>query len=255
MSSVFFLYSFRLLCYIQKYRDSTKQNATKILDGSLTKLEALESSYASTFTFQSLSEASSSFASADVASNPTVSKAVATTLDAIASVDKDIRTVETFLHLHIPKMEDGNNFGVTVQLALLKEVTDLQETVGKKIEELSGYSSARADALEKLKLPSSGVTETKSTSVTTTDGKKEEKISESTEEKTSKTDPNGSPVIELRKAALVAVDVQYYNKAQRAYEAIMTSYMASLDFFDKNKEKIEKPKGSGGSHSGYSSMY
>jgi hypothetical protein len=35
----------------------------------------------------------------------------------------------------------------------------------------------------------------------------------------------------------------------------LLSTTCSLDFMDKNKDKLEKPKGSGGSHSGYQSMY
>jgi hypothetical protein len=226
----------------------------KILDGSPAKLEAMESTYAATFPFPSLSAASADFASSDVTSNEKVTNAVTTTVDAIASVDQDIRTLETFLRLHIPKMEDGNNFGVSVQLTLLKEITDLQGIVATKIDELLGYAGARAEALEKLKLPSTGVSVTKSSSVTTTDGKKEEKDSESTEEKKTTSEETG-PVVDSRKAALVAVDTQYYSKTQRAFQATMTAFMALLDFLDKNKEKLERPKGSGGSHSGYASMY
>merc|ERR1719263_333365 len=157
--------------------------------------------------------------------------------------------METFLRLHIPKMEDGNNFGVTVQLALLKEISDLQQANAKSLDDLSGYAGARAEALEKMKLPSIGVTATKSTSVATTDGKKEGKISESTEEKKSSSDDTG-PAASARKSALVAIDTLYYSKSQRCFE----SFMTTLDFLDKNKEKLEKPKG-GGSGGGYSSMY
>jgi Proteasome activator pa28 beta subunit len=226
----------------------------KILEDSPAKLEAMESTYAATFPFPSLSAASADFASSDITSNAKVMNAVTTTLDAIASVDQDIRTLESFLRLHLPKMEDGNNFGVTVQLSLLKDITDLQGVTAAKIDELSGYAGARADALEKLKLPSTGSSVTKSTSVTTTDGKKEEKSSESTEEKKTTSDESG-PIVTSRKAALVAIDTQYYSKAQRAFQSVLTSFMASLDFLDKNKEKLEKPKGSGGAHSGFSSMY
>eukprot|EP00339_Tiarina_fusa_P011051 CAMPEP_0117029340 /NCGR_PEP_ID=MMETSP0472-20121206/21253_1 /TAXON_ID=693140 ORGANISM="Tiarina fusus, Strain LIS" /NCGR_SAMPLE_ID=MMETSP0472 /ASSEMBLY_ACC=CAM_ASM_000603 /LENGTH=242 /DNA_ID=CAMNT_0004737077 /DNA_START=68 /DNA_END=796 /DNA_ORIENTATION=+ len=239
---------------LEKYRSSTKENAMKILDSCPAKLEVMESTYAATFSFPTLSAASADFASSDVATNDKVAKAVTTTVDVIASVDQDIRTLETFLRMHIPKMEDGNNFGVSVQLALLKEITDLQGVVASKLDELAGYAGARADALEKLKLPSTGVSVTKSTSVTTTDGKKEEKSSESTEEKKTTSDETG-PALESRKAALVAVDIQYYSRAQRAFQSILTLFMASLDFLDKNKGKLEKPKGSGGSHSGYASMY
>jgi hypothetical protein len=228
----------------------------KILDGSVGKLEAMEASFAEIFPYSTLSAASRDFASVDVtkATNEKVLKAVSMTLDSIYSVSQDVLSFETFLHLHIPKMEDGNNFGVSVQLAMLKLFSDLQEATSSRVDDLSSYASARADALEKLKLTSTSSTVTKSSANTTTDGKKEEKTTELTEEKKSSSDCTG-PAYESRVAALVALDSLYYSKAQRAFQTVMTLYMAALDFMDKNKEKLVLPKGSGGSHSGFHSMY
>lgn len=166
----------------------------------------------------------------------------------------DARSVEVFIHLHIPKMEDGNNFGVSVQLSMLKQLSEIQEAAGKAIDDLSGYANARAESLSKLSLPSASTSVTKSNSSTTTDGKKEEKTSETTEEKKSSSESSG-PAFESRVAALVETDTLYYSKAQRAFQSVMTLYMGALDFMDKNKDKLEMPKGSGGSHSGYASMY
>ena len=215
----------------------------------------METSFAAAFPYPSLSAASADFAgSVTIASNDKVSKCVSLALDALSSISQDSQALENFLRLHIPKMEDGNNFGVTVQLSLLKELADVQEAVAKHIDSLAGYAGARADALEKLKLPSSSKSVTKSSSITTTDGKKEDKVSETTEEKSSDSE-NSGPAYESRVASLVAVDTLYYSKAQRALQSVMTLYIASLDFMDKNMEKLEKPKGSGGSHSGFHSMY
>ena len=202
-----------------------------------------------------MSAASADFAAkATLASNDKVSSCVTLALDALSSMSQDAQTLETFLHLHIPKMEDGNNFGVTVQLALLKQLSDVQEAVTRHVDALSAYASARADTLEKLKLPSSSKSTSKSTSVSTTDGKREEKVSESTEEKSNENE-NSGPVYEARLSAVVACDTLYYSKALRALQSVMTLYVASLDFLNKNMDKLEKPKGSGGSHSGFHSMY
>ena len=122
-------------------------------------------------------------------------------------------------------MEDGNNFGVTVQLAFLKQLYDLQEIASSKIDELSSYSEKRADALDKLKLPSTSLSVTKSSSQSDTDGKKEVKSSESTEEKKTSNDSTG-PAFQTRVAALVATDTLYYSKAQRSFQSVMTLYMA-----------------------------
>lgn len=227
----------------------------KVLDGSVSKLDSIETSFAAAFPYPSLSAASSDFGgSVTMSSNDKVSKCVSLALDALASMSQDAQTLENFLHLHIPKMEDGNNFGVTVQLSLLKQLSDVQEAVTKNLDSLAGYASARADALEKLKLPSSSKSVTKSSSITTTDGKKEEKVSESTEEKSSENE-NAGVIYESRIAAVVAVDTLYYSRAQRALQSVMTLYIGSLDFMQKNMDKLEKPKGSGGSHSGFASMY
>ena len=141
------------------------------------------------------------------------------------SISTDARALEVFLNMHIPKMEDGNNFGVTVQLSMLKQLSEIQEAAGKAIDELSGYYNARAESLSKLNLPSVSTAVTKSTSSTTTDGKKEEKSSESKEEKKSSSEMTG-PTFESRVASLIATDSLYYSKAQRSFQATMSSYMA-----------------------------
>jgi hypothetical protein len=224
------------------------------LDSSVAKLDSMESSFKVAFPYPSLSAASADFgASATTASNDKVTNCVTLALDALSSMSQDAQTLENFLNLHIPKMEDGNNFGVTVQLTALKQVTDLQEAVTKQVDALAGYASARADALEKLKFPSSSKSVSKSTSVSITDGKKEEKITETTDEKSDES--SGGIVKDSRIAAVVACDTLYYSKAQRALQSVMSLYIASLDFMSKNMDKLEKPKGSGGSHSGFSSMY
>mmetsp|Transcript_3370 Transcript_3370/g.7727 ORF Transcript_3370/g.7727 Transcript_3370/m.7727 type:complete len:245 (+) Transcript_3370:104-838(+) len=241
---------------LEQYNKSSKDKATKILDGAIAKLQGMEATFATCFPHATLSSASAEFKKLNVesGSNEPVSKAVSMTIDEISAVSQDVRALEVFLNLHIPKMEDGNNFGVSVQLSMLKQLSEIQEAAGKAIDELSGYSNARAESLSKLNLPSVSSSVTKSTSSSTTDGKKEEKSSESKEEKKSSSDMTG-PTFESRVAALIATDTQYYSKAQRAFQATMSTYMAVLDFMDKNKEKLEKPKGSGGSHSGYQSMY
>eukprot|EP00429_Kryptoperidinium_foliaceum_P050155 CAMPEP_0176125836 /NCGR_PEP_ID=MMETSP0120_2-20121206/63498_1 /TAXON_ID=160619 /ORGANISM="Kryptoperidinium foliaceum, Strain CCMP 1326" /LENGTH=242 /DNA_ID=CAMNT_0017460729 /DNA_START=55 /DNA_END=783 /DNA_ORIENTATION=+ len=238
----------------KKYKDAAKDSANKVLDSSMSKLSTLESSFVDAFPYPSLSAASADFvSSATSASNDQVSKCVSLALDALGSMSQDAQTLENFLHLHIPKMEDGNNFGVTVQLAALKQMTEMQEAVTKQVDSLSGYAGARADVLEKLKFPSASKTVSKSSSVTTTDGKKEEKVSESTDEKSE--EAVKGPAYESRVAAVVACDTLYYCKAQRALQSTMALYIAALDFMNKNMDKLEKPKGSGGSHSGFSSMY
>ena len=122
----------------------------------------------------------------------------------------------------------------------------MKETSNKSIEALLGYESARADALGKLNLPSLTSSVKKSTSATTTDGKKEEKISESTEENQNSTASSG-PAYESRVASVVAVDTLYYSKARGILSQTIISVVAVMDFMDKNKDKLTEPKGKSGS--------
>eukprot|EP00934_Nitzschia_sp_Nitz4_P001264 Nitzschia sp. Nitz4//scaffold23_size168460//122133//123035//NITZ4_002238-RA/size168460-processed-gene-0.232-mRNA-1//1//CDS//3329543692//1264//frame0 len=236
---------------LKKYQKASKQSAKQVLETACTQLDAMDKSYTETFTYPSLSAASVAFGpAATLSSNEAVAKGVAVTLDVLSTLSLQVQTIEQFLHLHIPQMEDGNNFGVTIQLALLKQLSEFQEAVAKHIDTLAGYASARADALEKLKLPSVSKSVTKSTSVTTTDGKQEDKTAESTEEKATESDTTG-PAYASRVQAVVAVDVLYYSKAQRAFQSSLSLFLAALDCMDKNQDKLEKPKGSGG----FTSMY
>merc|ERR1712137_1514621 len=57
-----------------------------------------------------------------------------------------------------------------------------------------------------------------------------------------------------RKEAVLAIDIQFFTLAKKTMQKVITAYLANIDFILKNKDKIEKPKGSGG-RAGFSSMY
>jgi len=119
----------------------------------------------------------------------------------------------------------------------------MKEKANKSIEDLLEYEAKRASALEKL-LPSAQTSITKA--ATTTDGKKEEKQIEQTEEKSN---ASTGAAYESRVASVVAVDSLYYSKARGILSQTMISLIAVMDFVDKNKDKLTEPKGkSGGSN-------
>merc|ERR1712207_9637 len=111
---------------------------------------------------------------ATAATNEKVAKAVTVTLDQVSAQITLLNKLDYFITLHIPTIEDGGNFGVGVQLDLVKKLSELKESSNKATEALLGYDNARAEALGKLNLPSSTHSVTKSINITTTDGKKEE---------------------------------------------------------------------------------
>lgn len=231
----------------KKFKNDSSTQATQLLDSSVATVEEMQKVYSELFPPSKLSDASNAFVgSATAATNEPVARAVKTTLDQVSEVNTMFDKLDLFIILHVPKIEDGGNFGVGVQLDLVKKLSEMKETSNKSIEALLGYESARADALGKLNLPSLTSSVKKSTSATTTDGKKEEKISESTEENQNSTASSG-PAYESRVASVVAVDTLYYSKARGILSQTIISVVAVMDFMDKNKDKLTEPKGKSGS--------
>merc|ERR1712238_344548 len=197
----------------KKFNDESKIQAMELLDSSVVNAEEKKKMYSSLFHYSKLSDASNDFkASATIATNEKVALSVSKVLDQVSEQCIVIDKLEHFITLHIPTIEDGGNFGVGVQLDLVKKLSELKESANKSTEALLGYENARAEALSKLNLPSSTSNITKSTSATTTDGKKEEKVCESQEEKQSSSSTSG-PAYESRLAAVVAVDTLYFSKS------------------------------------------
>jgi hypothetical protein len=183
-----------------------------------------------------------------------------TTIDAVDAVATDLAVLCHYVTLTIPKMEDGGNWGVSVQLNALKAMSDSKEKLEKGLEELSKYTSTRAEALDKCKLASTSKSVTNSKSQSSSEGTTTEKgdakssdTKTSTEEKESSTAAGEGLEVEYRKQAVTAVDVLFYSKAKSLYMAAMTSFMTAIDMMDKNADKISAPKGNGGG--GSSSMY
>lgn len=192
--------------------------------------------------------------------NDVVDAVYKVTRDALSMGLENARTLERFVALHVPQMEDGNNFGVTVQLMFSKLLKEEREKYEKSLSETSKYYSSRADAIDKFShLPKTSVTETKSTSKSNATGGKDgdenkESTSSSKEEKTSTSD--GGKVNLHRVKALAALDAQMYSDVVGALQSMMDGFIVILDNLEKNWDKLENPrgKGYGGYGSGGSSM-
>ena len=196
-----------------------------------------------------------------ITKNAPLEAALSQTLDALNEMSTSLVALEEYITLNIPQMEDGNNFGVTVQMSAQQHLTQVQDDLVKDQEDLLKYKSTRAEALEKCKMPSktTSVTSTQSESEskgkTTKDGDQQSNDHKTSKEsKTVESGQTESPDVMLRAEAVQAIDVMYYGRAKAALRYGLLGYMNVLNFFDLNAEKIEKPKGSRGSSS-YSSMY
>ena len=82
-------------------------------------------------------------------------------------------------------MEDGNNFGVTVQMTVSKHLSDTRVSLLKKMDALVSYYSSRADAVDKLSLEKKTFTTSAASSKTesTKEEDKKESSSSSSDEK------------------------------------------------------------------------
>jgi len=249
------------------YRQQSSADAKAIMKSGASTLESLTSSLAALpYTGNnSLSQAESAFvaklAAGDVeAANDAVDAAYTVTRDALAMGSQHTRVLERFVTLHVPQMEDGNNFGVTVQLMFSKLLSDEREKMDKAISNTSKYYASRADAIDKFShLPTSSVTQSKSTSTSSAKGGKDgdenkDSSSSSTEEKISTSD--GGKINIHRVKALAALDAQYYIDLVSALQSMTDGYFVILDNLQKNWDKLENPrgKGYGGYGSGGSSM-
>jgi hypothetical protein len=226
-------------------------------------VKQLQQTLASHFPTPSISAASECFMKDEsfLVKNDTCSTAIAVTLDAIDCALQTIATIEQYVHLSIPKVEDGGNFGVSIQLAAIKVLNDQNEKLDKYMEDLLKYTSSRADALEKCKLLSTVSTKTATMATNESAGTDKEKGDTATNNKSQSTEEKSiesmSNLVEgtLRKQAVIAVDVRYYQKAKYVLSAVITALLVVADFMDKNQSKIAAPKGESSSRGYSGSMY
>mmetsp|Transcript_19173 Transcript_19173/g.27974 ORF Transcript_19173/g.27974 Transcript_19173/m.27974 type:complete len:245 (+) Transcript_19173:84-818(+) len=185
--------------------------------------------------------------SPDAINTPLIS-ALSAYKDLLAQSINNIQLLERFIALHIPQMEDGNNFGVTVQMTVAKALKETRESLVKNMGALLSYYSQRADAVDKLALEKKTESETSSTSKTesSVEGENKEGSSSSTEKKVITVIDKGYP---FRLMHLVALDVSAYFSAKSGLVECFNDYLMVMDNVEKNKEKITSPKGNGGSNS------
>lgn len=250
---------------LQSFQSAAQKAAVSELEKSPEILQKLIATSEQFFpTSSTLASVQQQFASLNVTEpNSALENAIIATMESIDVVLTKTATFQYYVTLTVPKIEDGGNFGVGIQLESLKTQSDYSDKLVKHLEELSKYHSTRADALEKLKFPSN--TATKSVTKASSDGTstggekgdgKTSSQSASSEEKNVETVTTISPLeLSTRKAALVAVDLLFYNKAKVAFSQVILAFMTICSFMEKNADKIAKPKSESGSRGGYNAMY
>lgn len=114
-----------------------------------------------------------------------------------------------WIHLHTPKHEDGNNFGVEVQEEAIQELAAVTEDTQSTMEEQAAYHLARANIMEKIAQEGS---------------------------------------IKDLKVFIYEEDEKQCRKLRITALNLRTHYCTVLDTITKNYEKIINPKGSQSNH-------
>ncbi|KAL8004728.1 putative proteasome activator PA28, proteasome activator superfamily [Plasmopara halstedii] len=181
-------------------------------------------------------------APASVSSNGDVQALLAVVGDEVAQLMSCMQLLQVWIQLLVPKVEDGNNFGVEVQKYAYVHLKEALEKWQKTWDSLADYSSARATAVEKLNAKVNSETST-TTTVTSSKGGKEGDEEKSVTAKVEKQSNTGNKAPEDALAAVVEIDIKWYFNLLRALEGVRDQYAVTEDVINKNKEKIELPRG------------
>ncbi|RLN50807.1 hypothetical protein BBJ29_002307 [Phytophthora kernoviae] len=177
-----------------------------------------------------------------VGSNGDVQNLLTVVGDEVARLMSSIQLLQLWIQLQVPKVEDGNNFGVEVQKYAYTTLKEALEKWQKVWDSLADYSTARATAVEKINAKLSSETST-TTTATSSRGGKDGDEDKSVTAKVDKQSSTGTQAGEDAVAAVVELDIKWYFNLARALEGVRDQYAVTADVITKNKEKIELPRG------------
>jgi len=137
--------------------------------------------------------------------NPIITEAFAEEKDLILDLVDQIQTVRMWITFNVPKIEDGNNFGVSVQEEILNELKTCEAEFEALLSSPSSYYASRGKVISKcLKYPE---------------------------------------IVDYQHY-VEEVDEKVYLMHRMTLTDIRNSLATLLDLLDKNMDKIKKPKGS-----------
>jgi len=163
-----------------------------------------------------------------------------------------LQTLERWITLNVPTMEDGGNFGADVQAAALKVVTTQRTELAKLLATLPDYHKDRAAALkDAVTTDQSKVTKSSSSTSKTKGGKADEAGDKVTESSSTDETSTTKAVLADYISFLVMVDTKWYFQFKTIATANLDGLAFVCDVVTKNKEKINKPKGENRGGGGY----
>eukprot|EP01134_Creolimax_fragrantissima_P006275 CFRG6275T1 len=200
----------------------------------------------SNFNYNSLMEVEQKFAltSSTAVSNSELISLSQTVRDQVVGAVNLLYSVQRYIYTRVPMIEDGGNFGVSVQMEVLKAIKELIDNINTKVDDLPEYFSKRIGIWEKITPKTdSTVKKTETKSNENKDGAMEDKETSTTTNESTKTIPFVNPDA---LHALVAVDIKFYLQLHRLLQQAHDALLITADVIDKNKSKLINPKSSGG---------
>mmetsp|Transcript_51594 Transcript_51594/g.110617 ORF Transcript_51594/g.110617 Transcript_51594/m.110617 type:complete len:245 (-) Transcript_51594:105-839(-) len=235
------------------------ETGMQVLEGLPAKLAALEQAKAGLFPTAADKVRDEMAAQAAKASDPSVSnQAIIGIIDkvqlAVVDLNSDLQKLERMIRMSIPKAEDGNNWGVEVQLGVIKIVTDARAAMKATNDGLKEYFKERSEAVEKLAKSSETKTSEGTSETEATGGEKDTK--ETKKSKSTDTSTKTGTACADRTLHLAAIDTRWYFHLQDGYVAAIDGAGYAADSIAKNIQKIQHPRGNqGGDESGRPSYY
>ncbi|KAF0701137.1 Aste57867_8360 [Aphanomyces stellatus] len=232
---------------MDKVSDDASNIATSVLANIPKRMAHITELLSSEFQAQTPSQLTTAFApgvTAQAATNPHLCRLVTLVLDEIHVAIQELQRLERWIQLLIPRVADGNNFGVEVQKTVQLQISASRTALQKSWDGMTDYYWQRATAYEKFAAKKS--TDTKVTNSTThEEGGKDGNVSKKSRIESSDESSSESRVIPDLIAYVVAVDVKWYFNLQRTLESIGDHYAFTLDAVEKNSSKIKLPRGHG----------
>jgi len=217
------------------------------LTGIPQRLANFDTILASVFAFKSPSEAEKIFAAKvndQALANELLQRAMTSVKDEVYSAIVSMQKIERWIQLCIPRIEDGNNFGVEVQRAVLQQVSGSKLSLQTGFDSLPDYAWQRGLAFEKFaKKLNKERSKTKGSTISK-GGKDGEEVKTNTGDSEKETESQTQPIPDFI-AHIIAIDVKWYFNLKRILECVRDHYSFSYDAVKKNNAKLLLPRGHG----------
>jgi len=157
----------------------------------------------------------------------------------IGAMTDALRTLETWLHLSVPQVSDGNNFGVEVVEYAAKRITDAKTATKAQLDEVKKYSQDRAGAWEKAVFPQSKKKSSSQETKKTSGGEKDENTTSASESVNTSINMVVTDAVEF----IIAVDTTHYLAMRANVLELLKTCTITADLIQKNLARIQDPRG------------